>query len=492
MMRLHDAVVRAASLAPDALAVAGPDRALTYGALDILASQLGRALASMGVGVGDRVGLWLEKGALGVAVMQAVLRLGAAYVPVDPLSPVTRARTILEDCGVAAVVTTARRAADLGGTTPVLLADDDSAWAAVLAQPAGPLAPVTLSDDSLAYILYTSGSTGIPKGVCISHRAALAFAVWAAEEVALTAVDRLSCHAPFHFDLSVFDLYAPFLAGASVHLIPEGASYAARRLVEFAVERRLTVWYSVPSALMMMVEGGGLLTESGVALRAVLFAGEVYPPAALRALREGLPGARMLNLYGPTETNVCTWFELDAGWTDWSRPIPIGAASCGDEAWAVRDGGERAKIGEEGELWVAGPTVMLGYWGRAPQEGPYPTGDIVRVLDGGRFDYVGRRDHMVKVRGHRIELGEIEAALHAHAALREAAVVVSGEGLAARLVAFVVPREGRAPSLIALKAWCAARLPRYMIIDSVRSLDGLPRTGNGKVDRAALSRSLQP
>jgi clorobiocin biosynthesis protein CloN4 len=341
----------------------------------------------------------------------------------------------------------------------------------------------------MAYILYTSGSTGAPKGVCLSHRNALAFVDWAAREIGADPADRFASHAPFHFDLSVFDLYAAFRAGASVHLIPPELSAAPSLLVDYLTRHRITVWYSVPSALILMARSGGLLdaAPSALALRAVLFAGEPFPVKYLRQLREHLPGVRFLNLYGPTETNVCTFHEVVAMPPDQVSPVPIGRACSGDRVWAVRDDGTPAGHGEEGELVVDGPTVMLGYWGQPPQTGPYRTGDRVVLLDSGDYQYLGRRDSLVKVRGYRIELGQVEAALQAHPGVGDVAVVTEGTGVDARIVAYVVPAEADAPGLLDLKRHCAATLPRYMIVDAVRFVAELPRTGTGKVDRLALA-----
>jgi clorobiocin biosynthesis protein CloN4 len=271
-------------------------------------------------------------------------------------------------------------------------------------------------------------------------------------------------------------------------LLTEGLSYAPESLVEFVRDERITVWYSVPSALIMMLDAG-LPALHGGPLRAVLFAGEPFPLLPLRRLRRGLPAARLLNLYGPTETNVCTYHEVDELADDRATPVPIGRACSGDEVWAVKADGTHAGPGEEGELMVAGPTVMLGYWGQPPQgDRPYATGDIVRALAGGCYEYIGRRDHMVKVRGHRIELGDVEAAIGQHPGVQACAVVVHGSGLQARLVAFVVPAPGAAPTLLELKRHCAERLPRYMIVDLVETVEALPRTRNGKIDRLALAR----
>jgi amino acid adenylation domain-containing protein len=494
-MSLRDLVISSAMRFPGSLAVKAADGCLTYGELDRLANRFARAFLSSGVQRGDRVGIWLEKSTYTVAAMQGILRVGAAYVPLDPLSPVARIYSIMRDCEMRAVVTTQARweAIRTMSVTPALPAcvclDGDGSGLMSLSDE--PVELPAADDDELAYILYTSGSTGVPKGVCISNRNALAFIEWAVAVLNAAPRDRFVNHAPFHFDLSVLDLYAAFAVGASVLLIPEEIAYLPGRLVEFVREEQPTIWYSVPSVLTLMMEQGGLFDREIPSLRAILFAGEPFPIKHLRCLYEQWPTLRFLNLYGPTETNVCTFYEVTAIGADWKKPVPIGRACSGDRVWAQKEDGTPALPGEEGELMVTGPTVMLGYWGR-PKHGdkPYATGDLVRLQEDGNYVYIGRRDHMVKIRGYRVEPGDIEAALEEHPAIHEAVVLVDGIGIEARLVAFVVCSEQEAPSLLEIKRHCAARLPRYMIIDVLRVLKKIPRTGNGKVNRLILKESM--
>lgn len=484
-MTLHRHVIESAVRYPERLAVAGMGRSLRYGELDRGADEFAHRLASLGVGRGSRVVIWADKSPLVVVAMQAVLRLGAVYVPQDGTAPVARVAVVAEDCDAWVVCTTRDRLSSVSGLTGrrVLCLEQDG-------EPLGDVTPVNepVTPDEPAYILYTSGSTGTPKGVCVSHRNANAFVDWAVALLDVQPGDRLANHAPMVFDLSVLDLYAAFAAGASVHLVPAELAYAPVQLVRFLHQENITVWYSVPSALILMIRDGGLLDEGApAALRAVLFAGEPFPVSYVRRLTEWTD-ARLLNLYGPTETNVCTFHEVEEGDLRRDRPVPIGAAASGDIVWAVRPDGTVAGPGDEGELLVDGPTVMIGYWGREPQRGPYRTGDIVRVLPDGSFDYVGRRDHSVKVRGHRIELGEVEATLTTHSEVDDAAVILTGHGIEARLTAFVVPTRGRSPGPMALRRHCAERLPSYALADHIHLVAELPRTGNGKVDRTALVR----
>jgi acyl-coenzyme A synthetase/AMP-(fatty) acid ligase len=340
--------------------------------------------------------------------------------------------------------------------------------------------------DDPAYMLYTSGSTGSPKGVCLSHRNAASFVEWAARLLRLGPGDRLANHAPFNFDLSVFDLYAAFHAGASVHLVPNEMAYAPEQLVRFIGEAGITVWYSVPSVLALMIRDGGLLDgPPPPSLRACVFAGEVMPIQQVHQLRRAWPEVRMLNWYGPTETNVCTSYEVTGADLERIRPLPIGRAASGD---TVR----LDPPGVQGEIVVSGPTVMLGYWGQPPQAGAYRTGDVGRRGADGELEYVGRLDAMVKIRGHRVELGEIEAVLAGHPNLADVAVVVVGSGLGARLHAVVIAADGqKQPGLLDLKRHCAAELPTYMIVDAVHVVGALPLTPNGKIDRAGLVAAIE-
>jgi len=488
-LNLHELVVKAAARYPDRIAVVGPSSWVRYRELDRMANGLARRLIELGAGPGDRIIVWDDKSIAAVAAMQAVLRVGAAYIPADEAIPPARIVKIVEDGAVQVVCAGRDRIDQLARDLPSFTRSLDlAAPASMTAAPVSAL----VSPDDLAYILYTSGSTGAPKGVCVSHRNARAFVDWAVTTLGVGPEDRFANHAPLTFDLSVLDLYAAFSAGATVCLIPRELGYAPAQLVEFLHSQRITVWYSVPSALILMMRDGGMLARPAPAsLRAVLFAGEPLPIGHVRELR-AWTGARLFNLYGPTETNVCTSHEVVPADLQRDRPVPIGKAVCGDAVWAEKPDRTIAAPGDEGELVVTGPTVMPGYWGYGPHRGPYRTGDIVRVLADGSFDYVGRHDHMVKVRGHRIEPGEVETVLAAHPEVAQAAVVVHGAGVDARLTAFIVARPGSTPSVLSLKRHSAEHLPRYMIADEVHLVPYLPQTPNGKTDRLALATTPRP
>ncbi|MGQ0832608.1 MAG: amino acid adenylation domain-containing protein [Microthrixaceae bacterium] len=499
---LHGALRRAADATPDALAVTAADGACTYGELASLSGRYATVLHSLGVQPGDRVAISAEKSIRTVAALYGILTTGAAYVPIDPSMPIARAQRILTDSGARVICADDKRAARFADTCAVVAVGDVVTADAV--DPAGAeAAPLQGGCESdLAYLLYTSGSTGAPKGVMLTHRNALAYVEWVVERFALRADDRLASHAPFHFDLSVLDLYAAALAGASVHLLGAEAAMFGADMVKAIEAQRLTVWYSVPAALVLLTQAAGAADLAS--LRLVLFAGEVYPVKHLHALRDRLPDATLVNLYGPTETNVCTYHVVPSVLDN--APLPIGRACENQEVFALDDAMRPVDVGGEGELFVRGPTVMKGYWGDASRtaevlvqnplhhdfdDPTYRTGDLVRRLAGDVYEFLGRRDHQVKSRGYRIELGEIEHALLSHERVLEAAVVaVPDESLGHSLHAFVAPA---APELdeMSLKRHLSAQVPRYMIPASIAISDALPRTSTGKIDRAALEASLR-
>ena len=526
---LQQLLTDSAARAPERPAVAVGERRLSYRELDRLSSQVARALLAQGVAPGDRVGIFAPKSAAAIVAVYGALKAGACYVPLDPKSPAPRLTAIMADSGIAVVLAdqaTARQAAAMADTVPQLRAvivtgphwGREAAagpdygvgphepaivpWDAVLAEPERALADGQAIDADLAYILYTSGSTGTPKGVMISHRASLTFVEWAAACAGLTEQDHVCSPAPLHFDLSVFDIFATCKAGACMAVVPEMTAMFPARLAQWLERERISVWYSVPSVLTVLVTYGNLRGFDLSGLRAIIFAGEVFPAKHLNGLMAELPRPRFLNWYGPTETNVCTWYEVPAGPTGFTAPVPIGKACANTDAFAVTDeGGRVSKPGEEGELYVRGSGLMRGYWGDPEKTGrtlvgnpfqpaydepAYRTGDLVTLDDEGNFVFLGRRDGMVKTRGYRVELGEVETALYGHPAVREAVVLpVPDELLGSRLRA-IISADGELTREEVLDH-CRRRLPAYMVPDVVEFCAALPRTSTDKIDRALLS-----
>jgi amino acid adenylation domain-containing protein len=524
---LQRLLTEAAARRPQRPAVASDGCLLTYQELDRLSNKVARALLRLGVAPGDRVGILAPKSAAAVLGIYGALKAGACYVPLDPKAPTGRLSHIVQNSGATVLVTDearASRAVALAGAGPgsprvvvsapgrpepaeaACVPAQDAAvvpWTAVAGESGEPLAEERVIETDLAYILYTSGSTGTPKGVMISHRNSLTFVDWAAAAAGLGEQDRVCSPAPLHFDLSVFDIFATCRAAACLTVLPEGAATFPVSIVRWLEAERISVWYSVPSVLTLLACYGSVQQFDLSDLRVVIFAGEVFPPKHLARLMAELPHPRYLNWYGPTETNVCTAFEVPAGWAD-ARPAPIGKACANTEVFAVTSEGRRvSQPGEEGELYVRGPSLMRGYWGQPAKtsealvqnpfraeydELVYRTGDLVTLELAGNYAYLGRRDGMVKIRGYRVELGEVEATLYRHPAIREAAVLpVPDELLGSRLWAVVTAEGAGNLTRENVLDHCRQWLPGYMVPDIVEFREEMPRTSTGKVDRVGLA-----
>jgi amino acid adenylation domain-containing protein len=507
---LHQLLVLSAQKHPDRIAVEETDNStITYRDLDQLSNQLRDQLVHLGVHPGDRVGIYLRKSVDAVASIFGILKTEAVYVPVDPGAPPARNAYIFGNCAVKVIITENRFVERLSvelaslGSLPTFIVLDGTGGGNYLKSaleqenidnPTSPV-PFENSPDDLAYILYTSGSTGNPKGVMLSHQNALSFIDWCSEVFEPNEFDRFSSHAPFHFDLSILDIYVSIKHGATLVLVDEEIGKDPIRLAAWISDKKISIWYSTPSILSFLDQ------YKFPDLRLVLFAGEVFPIKHLRMLKDLLPKPRYFNLYGPTETNVCTYYEVPVTIPmEYSKPFPIGEACSHykNQIKAVDEQGQDVKMGQEGELIATGPGVMQGYWNLpertanaflvdAAGQRWYKTGDVVVQDEDGNYLYVSRRDRMVKKRGYRVELGEIEAGLYKHPEIREAAVVaMSNEETGVQIKAYLSFKGEQKPSRIELKRFCVENLPNYMIPDIFSFMDSLPKTSTDKIDYQKL------
>ncbi|MEM7532588.1 MAG: amino acid adenylation domain-containing protein [Chloroflexota bacterium] len=551
-MLLHNYLTASAQRTPEKEAICSPDASCTYQAVDDLSNQIAHTLIGLGVRPRDRVGMYLDKSIEAVATLFGILKVGATYVPLDAGAPVTRIAFIVQDCAMKALVTTDARfqalsriqsstssdATEAPSLQGVILTDqnvssadaqtttDTIAWSEVVQRiNSTPIIEDLTSEDltttpftreDLAYMLYTSGSTGTPKGVMISHRAACNFVEWTDECFGIQASDRVSSHAPLHFDLSIFDIYTTIKAGATIILLAPSLSIFPLNLAKYIEAQRISVWYSVPSALIRLVLHGTLDQFSFKHLRHVLFAGEVFPPKYLHQLQTLVPHPEYHNLYGPTETNVCTYYQVaESDYTPdepLTEPLPIGSACANHETFVVNEADEVVPFGEEGELLVKGDSLMSGYWGLPEKTSQvlipdprhhdsrhhdsrsmastglvYRTGDLVKERADGNYIFSGRRDHMIKSRGYRIELGEIESVLYTHPDIAEVAVLaVPDDQIGHALHAVVAVHTGKELTKGRLMSFCAKHLPKYMVPGQFEFRTSLPKTSTGKINRQAL------
>jgi amino acid adenylation domain-containing protein len=510
---LDNILDRSASRFPDNLAVEESDGpAIRYADLARLSDRVRDRLRILGVKPGDRVGICLRKSGDAIASLFGIMKAGAAYVPVDSTAPASRNAFIFRHCAVKALIVESTLAEGLrhefahtsfdpslivlngtGAGVPLNMALDllDNIKPAPAAESA------VMSPSDLAYILYTSGSTGQPKGVMLSHENAICFVNWCSDVFQPTETDRFSSHAPFHFDLSILDIYVSLKHGATLVIVEEHLGKEPVRLAPWIAEKEITVWYSAPSILSLMAQFGKLDQFDYSSLRLVLFAGEVFPIKYLKLLKSFWPRPRYFNLYGPTETNVCTFYEVPPFIPEsQGEPVPIGVACPYCQSLVVDEAGNEVTRAAEGELCIAGPSVLQGYWdlpentARAFLPGRderwYRTGDIVVELPDGSFKFLGRRDRMIKKRGYRIELGEIEAALYRHPAIKEAAVLALPGDDGVPIKAFASTRDGSRLSVIELKKFCSENLPLYMVPDQFCWLESLPKTSTDKIDYQKL------
>jgi amino acid adenylation domain-containing protein len=516
---LTHAVTAGAERSPEKEAVRFSGKGLSYAELEARTNSLARLLIEQGVRRGDRVGIFMNKSLESAVAIYGIMKAGAAYVPLDPFAPVARVAFVIQDCGIRHLITKDAKAGQVqeilelhrqAGESPleclVGLAELEDPgvrcipWEDAYHVSSQPLLH-NLTEQDLAYILYTSGSTGTPKGIMHTHRSGLSFAEWAADEYGLQPDDRLSNHAPLHFDLSTFDFFAGAIAGATTVIIPEALTKFPANLSRLMQDERISVWYSVPFALMQLMERGVLEARDLSALRWLLFAGEVFPTKHLRQLMSLLPKVRFSNLFGPTETNVCTYYHVPEP-PESDDPIPIGKACANIEDLVVDPDGKPVPAGEVGELLIRGGVVMKGYWGQPEKTNNgffkrrvfgdfddifYRTGDLVHLDAQGNYRYLGRKDRQIKTRGYRVELDEIEVALLAHEAVEEAAVYPIPDGQGSNLIAAsVIPAPDKELSESALVEHLGKRLPPYAIPVQIELAADFPRTSTGKINRREL------
>lgn len=489
---------RSAARYPDKRAYADVSTVYTFGEMLETARRIGSALAAEVDTAKAPIAVYLEKSAHCVAAYFGVLYSGGFYCPIDAEMPLERIRLIMQVLQPRAVITTEALAENARAAVPEakILFFDDLAAADVNAEALAALRQNVTENDP-AYVLFTSGSTGIPKGVLLPHRVLIRYLEWLDGAFELGPDDVFGNQAPLYFDISTHDIYGAAYFGACMEIIPPQLFSFPVRLVEYLNERRVTTFLWVPSAMSIVARLKTFRAVRPLYLRAIMFAGEVLPRKQLDYWAENLPDAVYANLYGPTETFVCTGY-LRRGNEPEGEPLPIGRAITDSEALVLTEDGREAKPGETGELCLRGSCLALGYYRdptrtaesfvQNPLHDAYPdriyrTGDLVTKDAQGDLLYVSRKDFQIKRMGYRIELGEIETAANAVDGIEECACVYL-----ARRERITLCYEGRQLEESALRSELERRLPKYMLPDRLVYFQALPRNANGKIDRPALNK----
>ena len=519
--QLPDYLTRAAERDPDRLAlVMGNDR-LSYSELEAMTNRLARLLRAHGCRAGSRVCVVAAKTPWTIAGLLAVLKAGGMYVPVDSTSPAARVARIFaaaQPCLVLADPSASRLLDDLIGngdlstSTPIGVLDvatQGTRWESAFtrADAAGLSAePLERSGgpSEIAQLLFTSGSTGVPKGVMITHANVTAFVEWAVGYFGFRSTDRISGHPPLHFDLSTFDIYGALAAGAELHLVPDGLSINPVGLAALIRNQGLTQWFSVPSVLTYMAKFDVIAQDDFPALKRLLWCGEVLPTPVLVHWMRRLPQVRFTNLYGPTEATIASsFYTVPACPRDETQPVPIGMPCSGEELLVLDQSLRSVPHGEIGDLYIAGAGLSPGYWRDEdktaaaflpdPRSPGFPariyrTGDLARVGDDQLVYFLGRTDSQIKSRGYRIELGEIEAAVNAIPGVRECAVVgiATGGFEGITICCAFSPLDGVELSPPGLRQQLTRLLPAYMLPTRWMGLATLPKNVNGKIDRKEI------
>ncbi|MFC1708717.1 amino acid adenylation domain-containing protein [Candidatus Omnitrophota bacterium] len=522
---LHQLLTESAATYPDNVALRFQGQVMSYAELDVQSNKLAHHLQALGAQPKDRVAICMTRGILPVIGIMGILKVGATYVPIDPMSPMGRLEYIVKKCAPTSLITTKQKLKEVkeeiingSNLKTIILMDGDGSrtaygqakvidWPTLSDIGLNENVDSDISDDDLAYILFTSGSTGTPKGVMISHRNSLTFIDSVVDFFNIRESDRISNNSPLHFDLSVFDMFVAFKKGASVVIVSEIMTVFPAKLAEYIQENEITVWNSVPSLLILLANFTSLDKYDLSSLRLVLFAGEVFPIKYLRRLKNILSKVDFYNIYGQTEANSSTYYKVAALPDKDTDVLPIGKPFSGFEVFALDDKGKVVQsTSEKGELYVRSKSVAQGYWQEDEKtvqafvkdplmpeasDKVYKTGDLVTLDVAGNYIFLGRKDHMIKSRGYRIEIGEIETVLSSHPDIKTAVVIpIPDELIGNRISVLVVPSMAGKLTKDDIAKYCFKHLPKYMIPEIIELRDSLPTTSSGKADRKKLMESM--
>ena len=512
---LSQLIDRSAEKFPERSAFRFYGEALNYSELSRRSNQLARTLVRQGVRRRDRVGIFMNKCLEMPLAVHGIMKAGAAYVPIDPAAPAARLKYIIQHCSIRVLITQISKlkvlAAIIDDTELSCLIGIEGAsdvpirtvsWQEVYDASYHTLDNGPKTEQDLAYIMYTSGSTGTPKGIMHTHHSGLSYAKLSAATYQLGETDILGNHSPLHFDMSTFEFFSGPLKGACTILIPEEYTKLPASLSNLIADEHLTIWYSVPFALIQLLLRGVLETRDLSSLRWILYGGEPFPVRYLRELMIRLPDARFSNVYGPAEVNQCTFYHISKPPDKTEDSLPIGQVWANSEGLVIDQDDQPVDPGTTGELLIRSPTMMQGYWNREDlnqrafyyrspfpgyQEIFYRTGDLVQLTENGNYKYIGRKDRQIKTRGYRVELDEVEIALSSHQQIEEAAAFPIPDSEGSTLIsAGVKLKDNQKVAVQDLMKYLKTKVPWYAVPRNITFVKEFPRTSSGKIDRREL------
>lgn len=489
------------------------NRSITYSALEEQTQRIACFLYDSGVKKGDRVGIYLNRCLETALAIYGIMKAGAVYVPLDPGAPSSRNQFLIDDCDIQHVISHPLLEKQLlkviaGKTslkTIIGLKQHEQiktiSWDAISEFPLDPGFSVNILADDLAYIIYTSGSTGTPKGIMHTHYSGLSYAKLSAALYGLEEKDKFGNHSPIHFDISTLGYFTAPLVGATTVIITEAYIKMPSSLSALIQNQEISIWYSVPLALIQLVQNGAINQRDLSCLRWVLFAGEPFPAKHLRDLMISLPDAKFSNIYGPAELNQCTFYNVPS-FPAIDESIPLGQVWGNTEMMIVDESDQEVPKGAVGELLVRSATMMKGYWKRPEltskslftrettpdvKQTYYRTGDLVKIDETGSLIFLGRKDRQVKIRGYRVELDEVSTAILGHEDIEEVAVFpIKDDSGISHVIAHAIVKPEHSITTDGLSDYLSVRLPKYALPSKILFVGTLPRISTGKIDYRKL------
>lgn len=489
-------------------------KSLSYIEMSTKTSQLAAYLVSKGVKKGDRVGVYLERSLETVISIYGIMKAGAVFVPLDPTAPQNRTLYLIKDCNIEHLITSKVQRKKLisflneehslksiiGVAIEAEVVSVD--WDTVFKTPKETYKPLDISENDLAYIMYTSGSTGAPKGIMHTHKSGLSYARLSGALYNVSTTDVFANHAPLHFDISTFGYFTIPYVGATTVIIQDAQIVFPKTIVNLLQKEKVSIWYSVPLALIQLIQQGQLEDKYFPDLRWVLFAGEVFISKYLSKLVSLWPQATFSNIYGPAEVNQCSYFNFNAS-EQVLDPLPLGAI-WNETSYLILDENYKNVAAEEvGQLLIHSTTMMQGYWNNASltarsfytdpktQKIYFKTGDLVKEDHQGTLFFLGRNDFQIKIRGYRVEVNEVESAIANHPEVQEAAVFkVKKEDATEELAVAILARKDSQLKENEVLSFCKSNLPKYAVPQHLYVVQEFPRTSSGKIDRNQLKNKL--